>query len=425
MANLGKFPGTEIEVFSKYPDSYRLDQPNFGDVSKTAFAKGVISDFKIDDPSDMIGTIQSQVKVTGGWGESDWIPLFYHPKAQYWDDDNFKAIDFDQGKMIFKKTWMSFRCGDEVAVMVKAGTPVAVMGFADGVPRIGENILKVSFDTVAAGENYLLWGFYGQGEPENYPVAGLNPSGGVLNPWNGEETGPDNLPLGLKTECPLVASGTVNTNRNGYYIATDYFPYTDKQAPFGYFQQSGWEVTISGQGTTNYIREWLIPCGPFMYLISVLFTTQKEKIHIINYPGGPLATQWDDNQDSIGTVDIAIQSALFNKDVYDKLSGAPIINNKFGEPIWYTVLDGFQYDNNNDAPFKMEYYNIPALPFFTIDRKFLSFLNGTNDTQPPDIPDNIWNLRNFVPLWETAKFFVRPHTKVEFQAASMWPAGAS
>ena len=46
MADPILFPGTEMTVIEKYPDSRRLDHPNFGDVYKTTFAKGVITDFK-------------------------------------------------------------------------------------------------------------------------------------------------------------------------------------------------------------------------------------------------------------------------------------------------------------------------------------------------------------------------------------------
>ena len=38
---------------------------------------------------------------------------------------------------------MSFRCDDEVVVMLKDGEPAAVVGFADGVPRIGENLIRI------------------------------------------------------------------------------------------------------------------------------------------------------------------------------------------------------------------------------------------------------------------------------------------
>jgi hypothetical protein len=61
-------------VKEKYDDSRRIDHPDFVDVSKTTFAKGVITEFqKIqDDPL----VVESKVKVEiEGVGESDFIPL--------------------------------------------------------------------------------------------------------------------------------------------------------------------------------------------------------------------------------------------------------------------------------------------------------------------------------------------------------------
>lgn len=148
MAENPIFPGTTMEVIEKYPPSRRLDHPDFGTVCKTSFAKGTITDFEkiSDDPI----TVKSRVKVTGDFGESNYIPLFYHPKAQYWDGPlaapPVLATDFDEELGAFKQAWMSFRVGDEVAVMLKEGIPVAVLGFADGGPRIGENIFRVSND---------------------------------------------------------------------------------------------------------------------------------------------------------------------------------------------------------------------------------------------------------------------------------------
>lgn len=138
-----------ITYFQKYPlsgddqsgaKSMRIDHPDFGDVSKTTYSKGVITDFeKIqDDPIQ----VKSRVKVKiEGEEESDYIPIFYHPKILYWDGPGDPpvplATDFNAEGKYFERAWMSFRGGDEVAVMLQKGTPVAVIGFADGVPRIG------------------------------------------------------------------------------------------------------------------------------------------------------------------------------------------------------------------------------------------------------------------------------------------------
>jgi hypothetical protein len=146
------FPGTEMSIFEKYPESRRLDHPNFGDVSKTTFAKGVIIDFeKIgDDPL----TVKSRAKVDIG---GDWLPIFFNPKEQYWDGaDGVLARDFDADGKYFKQAWQSFRGGDEVVVMLKEGKPVAIMGFADGVPRIGEDVVRLE-NLSDPGTDYLFY----------------------------------------------------------------------------------------------------------------------------------------------------------------------------------------------------------------------------------------------------------------------------
>ena len=159
MADKVLLPNTDIEIIEKYLPGRRADFPDFGSVCKTSFSKGVITDFKVtaDDPI----TVESMVKVTGDFGESEYIPLFYHPKEKFWDDETADepvlATDFDEKTGAFKRAWQSFRGDDEVVVMLKEGVPVAVLGHADGVPRIGENILKwePKADKEAWGDDYL------------------------------------------------------------------------------------------------------------------------------------------------------------------------------------------------------------------------------------------------------------------------------
>ena len=117
------------------------------------------------------------VRVEGdAWGVSEFIPLFYHPKAGYWNDlppsgswgpstrlipnivstwDHFnfyydrpfEAVATDYKEGYFERAWMSFRCGDEVIVMLQNGVPVAVIGHADGFPRVGEDLMRVKWNT--------------------------------------------------------------------------------------------------------------------------------------------------------------------------------------------------------------------------------------------------------------------------------------
>ena len=170
-----------MDIFQKYPDSRRMDHLDFADVAKTTFAKGVIGDGGDGTDSFFVTSsipiqVQSMVRVEGdAWGVSDFIPLFYHPKANYWNDqppsgswgtstrlipnvvsiwDHFNffyhrpfravATDYVPGSPgYFERAWQSFRCGDEVAVMLQEGVPIAVVGHADGVPRVGEDLMNV------------------------------------------------------------------------------------------------------------------------------------------------------------------------------------------------------------------------------------------------------------------------------------------
>ena len=438
MVDIGKFPGTEMEVFSKYPDSYRLDHPNFKDVAKTTFAKGVISDFKVDDPNDLIGTISSQVKVTGGFGESDWIPIFYHPKPQYWDDDNHKATDFNKEGGYFERAWMSFRCGDEVAVMLKEEKPVAVMGFADGIPRIGENIFKAEFETVAAGKHYFLWRLFGDGAPENYPVHGMNGIDGVLNPWDGKASGPDNVALALTQKCQLLSRITVAQDYSGSFQSGD---------PGFPWHEGFYTYTRTGN-TSTHLNRWIVPIGPFMFLFSVV-SQDGSSAQSTNAPGGgdgggysgwivtnddpPQTIFWvNGSMSSTSLIDIKVAVALFNQEVIDKIqppsgdiSSSDYVTN---QTDWW-LPQGFKVCDSVEIPFKYEYYaDYTPNPGWNIDFKFFLYQTGSNDYynpgRPENVPEEIWNLRNYVPKWETAKFLARPHTKSELQAAGMWPAGA-
>ena len=81
-----------LEATEKYPKSLRLDHPNFGDVYRTTYAKGVIGDGGDGSDSFFVTSsipmqVKSMVRVEGdAWGVSEFIPLFYHPKAGYWND---------------------------------------------------------------------------------------------------------------------------------------------------------------------------------------------------------------------------------------------------------------------------------------------------------------------------------------------------
>jgi len=183
MFDATSYLGTRMGLYEKYADSVRLDHPDVADVRKTTYAKGVITDFqKIkDDPIQ----VEPKVKVKGDdWGESDYIPILYRPKAEYWDDQKGKkALDFDLTKGTYAGSWQSFRADDEVVVLLQEGVPVAVLGFADGVPRIGEDIVFFGGAT--------WWD-----EPLNYWISMLNQLKSEI--VDEAELGPDGNPVKLE-----------------------------------------------------------------------------------------------------------------------------------------------------------------------------------------------------------------------------------
>jgi hypothetical protein len=215
-----QFPNTEMQVFEKHMNketmvaSRRLDHPHFANVGRTVYAKGVITDFELvsDDPIQ----VASRVKVKIGEGEEydEYIPLFYQPKAQYWDDENAEvlATDYDEEFGCYKRAWRSFRCGDEVAVMLQSEAsvegelkPVAVVGFADGVPRIGEAIIKHKVTMYDGGVNYY---YQKQGARVEYYD-------------KTDEVGPDGVPLRLETEAMADGGVEVIYDEDDYYDEVD------------------------------------------------------------------------------------------------------------------------------------------------------------------------------------------------------------
>jgi hypothetical protein len=164
----------DLTIFEKYPDSWRIDHPTFEDVRKSPYAVGVITAFYEANGDDPV-VVKNVCDLTIGGQEFKEVPIFYHPPKAYAENwklnaepsihafetlmsDSAAWADFwkasgalvdAQGKSIadmpkeglpfedqtIARAAYSFSVGDEVAVMLKEGEPVAVIGFADGVPR--------------------------------------------------------------------------------------------------------------------------------------------------------------------------------------------------------------------------------------------------------------------------------------------------
>ena len=249
----------DLAINEKYPNSFRLDHPNFGDVYRTTYAVGVITEFqKITD--DPIG-VAPMVKVQVDDQESDWIPLFFHPKAQYWDDEVILATAYNADEGYFEKAWMSFRGDDEIIVMLREGIPVMVMGFADGVPRIGENIFQSK-----VGNQY----WWDCEKIEKYD----------------DDNGPDGNPLKLLTPCEriFVKEDSVTFEgqfaqliyREGYFKVTDVktvhteggwmiYPADHLEAKLWKWLRGSYQEQVEKSVITTY--RYLMPVGAILYLL--------------------------------------------------------------------------------------------------------------------------------------------------------------
>lgn len=171
MAEKIYLPGTLMEVVEKYPGSYRLDHPDFGDVTKTTFAKGTITDFGLAkdapkggiDPFTLDGTCTVEVD---GKSTAD-IPIFYHcregmPEAQpapepiefppgwEWINDLIPSLtetqEQDDGAGILEANgtlrrgpW-AYHKGQEVKVLLQGRKAKCVVGH---MPRLPGNEPKV------------------------------------------------------------------------------------------------------------------------------------------------------------------------------------------------------------------------------------------------------------------------------------------
>lgn len=360
-----------MEVYEKYPDSRRLDHPSVADVRKTTFAKGVITDFeKIqDDPIQ----VKSRVKVTGDFGESDYIPLFFKPKSQYWDGEDALATDFDEELGCFKQAWMSFQSGDEVAVMLKEGKPVAVIGFADGIPRIGENVFKMTWERWN-GASYF---------------AHIQAASVASNAWSEYGTmneiakGPDGIDLGLVEAyklCETSQDEYFTISHATYWMeTTQYFKYHE------YLIRLGGKVFII-QLSTSWIYSAYFYQGydGENYIKGGLY---EENWYYGGFGWGILGAP--DSKD-------LIESAKSLGGIYSGYSAHLISIGTYADEDfnYYLPYPGFTHQSACVAGFMgADFY-----PYLNNLGSGLDRLDGT-----------------------TIKIYTRPHTKAELQEVGMWP----
>jgi len=410
----------DLELWKKYPaegqegeDSYRLDHPSFQNVQRVNYAKGVITDFKRVDEGDEASGATSMVKVDiEGYGESDYIPLFYHPKAQYWDTSWVKAQDFDETQKCFTRAYWSFRCDDEVVVLMQASSPgaklepVAVVGFEDNFPRIGENIAKIIGDEVKEGCQFFR-------ADTNFPAASLS-----------DEKGPDGLALQLLTKAEQIK---VYEGNLPYYEQTFCEQIGGRWYTSCYFtwKGSGWWCLFTKINTyitihwcthstgqyTRHVNHYIFCIGPYVYVLRIIVKWQTLELNRYFEERGPyqeelydimgicsLMPEWQaDNQaqcvwdypdppepysemddDYTPVISTLFIRALYNEENYEKAKNWKYIpTGTWSEPT--EIPDGF------------------------VKISFVSFVDNPEKNQYPQF-----------------ELYVRPHTKEELIEAGLY-----
>jgi hypothetical protein len=407
----------DLTAIEKRPGSFRLNLADFGVVYKTTFAKGTISDFQkvSDDPL----TVQSMVKVKGdAWGESGYIPLFFCPKKQYWDDPDYQAQDFNQDNLYYEKAWMSFRGDDEVSVFLEEGVPKAVLAFADGVPRIGEDIIKM---TSALSTNP----YFGQ--------VSLMTEDNTADSYAGGDNGPDGKPLklvqaGIKFLDTFVSQGFVPTQYDGISIL-QITGYTQIRPGFFAFHTTS-TGTIYYYSYAVIVKHFLVPIGPKLYVIEVYWTGavlysivpvntsyDSYNTYYESDPGGYMAAFNAENQATYAAELASLQTTW---------GGMPTT---IGQPRGTTSLKAAivqgapytqkLYDDTKESPITptFAYVSVPttaemnvAYPGFVHQMAFSDHLKAHLYAQPTG--------HKFGP---DLAIYSRPHTKAELQTAGMWP----
>lgn len=245
----------EIIESEEGSNSFRIKHPDFGDVYKTVYRKGIIKELKKvqDDPI----TFESLAKVEiEGQETEDYLPLFYHPKKQYWDDDHHQATDFNEELRYFERAWMSFRPGDEVVVMLQENKPVLIIGFADATPKVGENIIRMEF-YIAPFEDHRECN-YDPSQSHDHSVPGSEHTV-YLNALKKKidddpdlpEPTPDGTPLGLTKECERILFEQEHWN----------------------FDRASWNTTIHEHFTFT-MADWIAIVGPIIYIFQ--FVSRKD-----------------------------------------------------------------------------------------------------------------------------------------------------
>jgi len=314
-----------------------------------------------------------------GYGETpDYIPLFYHPKPQYWDGEEVKATDFDEEQGCHKRAWMSFRCTDEVVVLMEAEkdspnlTPKYVIGFVDNYPRIGENIFKI--DCESYGWYHMSsYGNIIKDQPsvrrtQHFQVFDYEQTSVLFWKYgeeNEEVNGQDGNPLGLDTEIEPVN--------------VDY-----QQEPL----DIAWNPDYMEGYYLYYYFKYLIPIGPFLLILQIFYKYENVKLYGTYQGTKTLWSEWR------GVDDIYVGSAYAIINTQENIDLASESQKNMTQRI--AREGGTAFDVYDDC------YYMLSLDYW------INFNLGNMD-----------NYYQYKPDWTSAKIFVRPHTKEELIQAGL------
>jgi len=363
------------EIQQPTPGVYRLNHPDFLDVYRTTFAKGTITKFQQlqDNPIE----VASLVKVKVGDQEyDDWLPLFFRPKAQYWDDDGRQAVDFNEEGKYFEKAWMSFRGGDEVVVLLQQNTPQAVLAFADGLPRLGESAFRLEWQMW----NGVSHRIHFQGSPwVKYGNEDQTP----------DPPGPDGANLGLVTEAMQICKTAEILYQTIHYTSGPPITHGDSYRYVQYF-------------------EWLITLGPYYFILQML-ETRNHDTRDPQYGGGDSYMAY---YGLVATTDTTINEVIAQGQANSGLNPYTDIY----IPRIYNVSDWGYLPAPPPCP---GYPGWNLYPWLVQHPGFVAqHTSMWNFISIPDLHQNVLN-PPYQPNPNTFKIYQRPHTKEELQAAGM------
>jgi hypothetical protein len=114
-----------LEILSPRPDSHRINHPDLGDVHKTTYAEGLITDMGVISANPLMPADTCTVEC--GEKEFENVPLFFHCRQDSRHPEGRTPRD---NKGLQNAAW-GYRAGDRVKVMLQEGEAAAVLGLAD------------------------------------------------------------------------------------------------------------------------------------------------------------------------------------------------------------------------------------------------------------------------------------------------------